>query len=243
MSDSNSKSSAGWGTINGWWYASAALIGLVLLGLLIVLLFPNDEDGAGGATSSSSAGTGEEATEGWEDTGCNGTEGSSEIPTSPPSDVEWVPLGAMSVPQSGEYGPLQVDDPPLRQCYQHSPTGALFAAINIPAAGSSTGSGADLEAVARQQMTPGPTQEQFLAAAASGDAETSADTVAAFQISACTPDRCNVSVVANSGGQLVQGTYSLVWVDGDWKLDGTQQIAASALDAVPAGFVQWAPEV
>lgn len=241
------------GGFGKWWIASAVLMAVVVLGLVYVL-FPRGDDATGADTdtdassspstatdspSSTTATTApEEGGEGWDDEGCNGTEGSSEIPTSAPDDVQWVPIGAVAVPMSAAYGPTDVAQSPLRQCFQHSPTGALFATINIISVAASSPDAA--LAVAGQQITPGAERDRLVSAAKRGEVG-SPGALAAFRISACDPQRCLVELVMEGSGVKAQVTYSLVWTGGDWLADGSVAVSGGAVDEIPAGFALWSP--
>lgn len=241
------------GGFGKWWLASAVLMAVVALGLVYVLFPRGDATGTDTEPDASSSPTSitdppsstgstaapEEGGDGWDDQGCNGTSGSSEIPTSPPGDVQWVPLGAISVPVSDEYGPRELDGPPLRQCFQHSPVGALFAAINIPAATTASGSRSDADAVTRAQVSPGAYRDASLSE--QSDVSGGGWTVAAFRVPACSPTRCNVDLVIDLGGKLAQFSLSVVWHSGDWLIDGSTEPSVNPVASAPAGFTPWMP--
>lgn len=244
MSD-ESDNREGWTGMGIWWMSSAALIAAVLIGLVIVLVLPgNDTDTTGNpspstdpATPPSSAAASSSTTPagtGWESAGCNPNAGSAEIPMSAP-EASWDPIGGSSVPVSETYGPTKVSEP-LRQCYQHSPTGALFAAATIT---TSIGANpAAAETIISAEVAPGAARDEMLA----GSPDTFAQTVSAFRIGACAPERCNVGLVFRvNGGQLAETTLTLVWISGDWKLDAAASSAQGVrpVTQLPAGFVAW----
>jgi hypothetical protein len=128
----------------------------------------------------------------------------------------------------------------VRQCYQHSPTGAAFAAATI-----TTALGAAPEQATKiitAGMSPGEERDSMLADARNGDTGSYAQSIAAFRVGACTATRCNVDAVFTvNGGQLVRTTFVLVWKHGDWLIDGGSSATegVSPVDQVPAGFIPW----
>lgn len=252
MSDNNSDSGietsrfATFFDKNGWWYAAAALMLLVGLGLIVIILLPSPESGNGttpttaptdtappplsspaNPSGSASAGTG------WSDLGCNGTKGSSEPPLLAP-DVSWEPVSTLSVPTSTTYGPRKVEGH-VRSCYQHSPTGAVLAAVNVLAVGWTVPS-SDRAATLTAMMTPGSGRDASISGGTSADPGTK---FVAFSVESCSSERCNVSLAYTLGTAVGVGNFSMVWSDGDWLLDGTQEPTGNAVEAVPAGFKNW----
>lgn len=248
MSDSNDNRE-GWTGIGKWWWASAALIAVVVIGIVVVLLLPNPDKSTGthepsGTPNptpppSSAAPSPSAAATGWAEPGCSGSAGSDQVPYEAP-ETDWEPLGGSSVPVSETYGPAKVDYP-LRQCFQHSPTGALFAVVTIM-----TSIGAEPEhagVIARASIAPGPGRDEAISQA-DGASSSVAQTAAAYRVTSCASDRCNVDVVFSiSGGQLVRTSLSAVWSGSDWQLDADalEAAGAAAVPQVPAGFTTWSP--
>lgn len=230
---------------NGWWYAAAALMLLVILGLIAIIVLPshNNSDGAtpgtttsdtpppplsSPAASSSTSTTGA----GWADLGCNGTEGSTEMPAVPPK-ATWEPVGVMSAPTSQTYGPTKVQGF-LRTCYQHTPIGAVFAGINYTIA-IGTAPASEQNKVVEEAMTPG-------AARTSEMSEPPGELgwkITAFHVASCAPDRCNLVYVVSGNGGLGELNVPMVWSGGDWHIDGTKNPGGGPIDSVPAGYVNW----
>lgn len=250
MSDESDKDREGWFGIGKWWYASAAFVLCIALALVVIFLLPSnhkkststpastDTSSAAPVTAPSSRPSATKAASGWADTGCNGTKGSDEIPAEAPS-AKWVPVGAASIPTSSTYGASEVHGA-VRRCFQHSPTGALFAAATLL-----TNFGANpnsSSAIAEAGMTPGAARDRIFA---NPDNEQQAQTVTAFRVDACTPARCNIDLIYSVlGGRLIEGTQSYVWQGGDWLLDVDALMAqggdgSQLVTQVPAGFVSW----
>ncbi|MGH3352285.1 MAG: hypothetical protein ACRDPS_16575 [Nocardioides sp.] len=251
MSD-ESDNREGWTGMGIWWMSSAALIAAVVIGLAIVLFLPgNDTNTTGNPTpstdpttppsSSASSSPTSSAGTGWEAAGCNPSTGSDGVPGTAP-DATWDPVGGSSVPVSTTYGPTQINGA-VRQCFEHSPTGALFAAATIAAA-----IGADptqTAAVARAQLVPGPGRDQVIQDAENASSSDAfAQTVAAYRFTSCSPDRCNLDMVFTvNGGQLARTALSAVWSGSDWLLDTDALLAGgvAGVEQIPAGFTSWAP--
>ncbi|MEK8229337.1 hypothetical protein NKG05_30680 [Oerskovia sp. M15] len=58
--------------------------------------------------------------------------GGDELTGSPSTapDAEWAYQGTTAYPTSTKFGPGETNDDGVRYCFQHSPTGAVFAAAN-----------------------------------------------------------------------------------------------------------------
>lgn len=251
MSDNESTDSS-FGGLGKAWALSALLMVAVVLGLVFVLWPSGDaDDEATDPSQTPTIPSGAQETivpsnnaapsssKGWDDKGCNGTDGSEKVPTKAPSDVKWVPVAGQAVPVSDKFGPKDVASAPLRKCFQHSPTGAVFAAVNIPAAALAGGKAGSV--VSREQMTPGQFRDEGMAASVSTDAGRAS--VAGFQLRACDPHRCLVDLVLDDVGTRAQLAVTLVWSGGDWKMDGSVEPAARLLDTpgLPTGFIPWMP--
>lgn len=231
-------------SVNGWWYAAGGLMLLVAIGLIAILVLPNHHDAntaaptnAAGTPPLSSPATPQASTSpagtGWADLGCNGTKGSIETPVLAPKG-SWVPLGAMSVPASETFGPAAVEGF-VRTCYQHTPTGAVFAAENLPIA-AATAPTPDRAAVLEAGMTPGAQRDASLS-----EIEGPLGwKPAAFHVDSCDPQRCNIVLVVSAGGGFAEINMPMVWYLGDWRLDGSRDAGGGSVDAVPVGFVNWA---
>lgn len=232
----------------GFWL-SAALVVLVLVGFGAFLAFRPGPAPQGSpvvtVTASAPSSAGPATNAGKSSPSPAGTAAGSEcslpgestdVPAAPPSDVRWEPVGSLAAPTSATAGPQLVDGG-LRRCYQHSPTGALLAAINITQGMSSP---ATALKVVDKQWTPGPGKDNQLASLSedlsSGDAM-----LAGFRIPACSLDKCIVALAIASPSASGGVTVPLVWADHDWKVDGS----GGALETKPlkslTGYTPWSP--
>lgn len=236
-----------------WFVASGALFAaLVLLGLYTAA-------GGGGASSpappaaaaptgraapplrsSASSGSAAVARVGAAPQGCSLPAGAQAEPTTAPQ-ASWELVGSMAAPSApSTVGPQHVVDG-VRECFAHSPAGALFAAVNFWAQGT-----AQPEAVLYRALAADTPQRS--AAIVDGEKNPSErlDTmtklqVAGFAITAYTPQTAAVTLVF----QVANGAYASVpstmrWERGDWRyvispegLPGAGQIADLS------GYVAW----
>jgi hypothetical protein len=161
----------------------------------------------------------------------------------------WEMLGTTWVPGSDEAGPGLVDDETgLRTCFAQTPTGALFAAINVGAAGSTP-------ATARQSierlLQAGPGRDDELA---KFDADPDAGAAAGdriefvgFSVPAYGGTSAKVDLLVHvvGTGVYMASMVDLVWDGGDWKVkvvDDVVGIETSAASAGTAGYVPFTRE-
>lgn len=218
------------------WLWPAVAVGAVLL--LLVGLGVGLLAGRGGEarpTQTASADGSSSGTAGGSDSACGLAPGSQEVPQKGP-EAEWATLDRTVVPTSKTYGPTQIDGP-LRTCYAHSPTGALFAAMNIGTALFAPGG----DKVLAEQVTDGPLKDSLKDQAGRHDEESSADRaeIRAFSVTANDPDHVEVVVISQpAGASMKRIPLTMVWQDGDWRVDGQAQNQAEAIDSME-GYVPW----
>ena len=133
-----------------------------------------------------------------------------------------------------------------RSCFAHSPTGALYAAVNVIAM---TADPDQRGAFIRQLTVPGVGRQRALAELArSSDAENEATVlqVSGFRIA----DYRNRAVVVDLAFRVDNGSQAgnvhlplaLRWLDGDWKLalpDTGQPFDGMARLSTTSGYVPW----
>lgn len=157
-------------------------------------------------------------------TACGGGDdetGSSQVDTvSPPANVSWVAsVGCLTLPVSTTVGPHSTM--PVPSGYEHSPQGAVLAAINaqgwLAGAGDNQWTG-----VAQQLVAPGPGKDQWVEARTLLSVEgcvKDAPKFAGFKVDNYTDDTVTLALAARtSSGQLYAMPTQLVWRDGDWKI-------------------------
>lgn len=155
--------------------------------------------------------------------------GSQEVPQEGP-EARWEIRRQLTVPSAPDYGPGATTEG-APSCFAHNPMGAVFFVLNF------------------QGMTP----EQQAGRIKDGEIEpqggeetiTAKDvlTVRAFKAEAKGPDRVDMTIVYGFGsGPLTAIPASAVWVDGDWKIDGTALGGGSEQVTSLDGFVEWGPK-
>ncbi len=161
--------------------------------------------------------------------------------TAPPAT--WITVATLSLPTSPLYGP-RVNDGTVMAGYQHSPTGALFAAADNRVRFSVVPNwrAATLSAVAD---TPG--RAIFISKRAPygvvGEPSPGTFTqLAGFNIVSYTPDRSTIQVLSEAtDGSLTTNVDTVVWEHRDWRIllspTGDTPPLASAPSA--GGFVPW----
>ncbi len=151
---------------------------------------------------------------------CSLPAGSQQVPSgSPPAGVTWNVVGSMSVPQSGPLGPQHTQDG-VNVCFAHNPNGALLAAINYYAEGTSaTVTGRQL---AEQLMVNVP--KALLAQSgngASGELEQAAGgpvQIAGYKFDSYSAPQATYDVVIQGPkGALESITTTMIWTGQDWR--------------------------
>ncbi|MGW3200120.1 hypothetical protein ACWDBD_37250 [Streptomyces sp. NPDC001118] len=227
--------------------ASAAFLGLVvILGIVVIATSgsggsdtppaatgPGSSTGAQTPPASSPAATGN----------CGLTDTNQTPPTSTPKDVTWQLVKGDAMPTSKSAGPGKVDGP-VAHCYAHTPLGALIAASQI---GDRIGLASNAEAreIFKEQAVPGPGVERDLklldgpeVGSGSNDGQ-----MAGFQFVSYTPDTAVINLVARmNNGSYNVATFTMKWLDGDWKIqiqdNGADSSNVSQVTST-AGYVTW----
>ncbi|GEM_PF-3201863 len=234
------------------WYAAAGVVVLVVAGLVYVLTRGGTPSAAptptGSTTTATASSSGHSSSPppstqptsqspvGWPDSGCNGTTGSAGSPVAALAAATWQPFLAAAIPASSELGPKRLSDP-LRECFQHSPAGAVMAAANITLAAFTPGTG---QRVIESQFVSGPGRDKALSDLASSSGNPA--NLAAFRLTGCTPEACNVDLIVFGQGLYAENIVPMVWTSGDWKIDGSRLIPEGGIvQGIPAGFTAWGP--
>ncbi|MDA8437528.1 MAG: hypothetical protein M0Z51_01550 [Propionibacterium sp.] len=241
------------GGVERWWWASAVVVVAVAVGLVWVLTHRHGQadatppaptstaPNAGGSpipsgsastptavVTSTPAGT-------WADLGCNGHSSSSRDVGPQLTGTAWTPFLTSALPSTQLLGPTRITGP-LRQCYAHSPAGAVMAAANIGLAEYAPGG----RSVILTQWTAGPGRDKALSDLAQSSGQPA--NIAGFAFAGCTPMRCNVQLAVTQGGQYASSVVPMIWRNGDWSVDGSQTSPDGGLSStLPAGFTQWGP--
>ncbi len=169
--------------------------------------------------------------------GCSlpaGSQGISSVELSPPAIAGWHQVGNMEVPEApATLGP-EHQSGGWFYCYQHSPGGALLAAIGVWASGTA----ATAAQVARHlavNVTPRALGSDQLPPGLS---------LAGYQYMTYTPLKAVIDVVFDVYDKGdVEITTPMVWVPSlaDWRLDvpASGSVSSSVVDPSLAGYVAW----
>lgn len=235
----------------GFIAAAAVVAIIVVLGLGIAITGGSDNaspaDGrAKAAPPPVSSDTGDS------DSVCGLDPGSQAIPTEAPR-ARWKLRGSVAVPTApSTYGPGRLEDG-VPTCFAHSPTGALFAMLNIQAAMGDFAKEPGRYPIRKvlRMLAAGPGRDVLKDAAERAPVATKGDTtpgaqVAGFNIIRYEPDTVVIDV-AFAGSRpeaagYVHGQSTMRWERGDWKLALTQ--SGAPFDAVQpiadlTGYVPW----
>jgi hypothetical protein len=203
---------------------AAALVLALIAAAVVIFLLPKGQGNAqpapaqpangGSATASpgASAGAGKSV--------C-GLPDSKETALGTAPESKWELLGTMAVPSDpSTVGPGTVGTDGLRSCFAQSPTGALYATANIWAS-SFNGYAKQLYL---ELAADSPSRDKAVQAIKEGKnvgGGTSPDVqIAGFIIHSYTPEAAVVELaIKSSDGGYGALSTSLLWEDGDWKLD------------------------
>ena len=226
---------------------AAALVVALIAATVIIFLLPKGQGNAQPAPtpaeSSSSATASPSASVGGDVSVC-GLPASSETALGSAPKSTWELVGRMATPTDPEtFGPGVTDESGFRSCFAHSPTGALYAAVNIVALGSST---EDEVKLAERLLVPGTGRDAAIKEAQTRNSSTETSESAqirGFILKSYNPTEADVDLAIQlQGGALAHSVLSLRWMDGDWKVkpaDDGQIFTGTAQLSDLGGFIAW----
>lgn len=210
--------------------SSACLLAAVVIGGGAALIF-------GGGGSAPRASTAVLAPVGVGSSGCSlptGSQDMSSVELSPPAVAGWHQIGNMEVPEApATLGP-EHQSGGWFYCYQHSPGGALLAAIDVWASGTAA-SAAQVARHLAVNVTPRALGSDELPPGLS---------LAGYEYMSYTPQEAVIEVVFDVYDKGdVEVTTPMVWVPsrGDWRLyvPASGSVSSSVVDPSLAGYVAW----
>ena len=227
---------------------SAALVVALIAAVVVIFLLPKGEDSPQTTPAPTEGGSSAVATpsksKAASDSIC-GLPASSETALGTAPTSNWELINRMATPTDPEtFGPGVTDETGFRSCFANSPTGSLYAAMNVVALGSS-GSPELVGKLSDKLLVPGLGRDAAVKDAAntvtSGDSSTIQ--VRGFIIRSYTPAEADLDLAfETSKGVLARITMSMRWMDGDWKAkpadDGTPYSRMSQLSDL-SGFLLW----
>lgn len=229
----------------GFIIAAALVVALIAAAVVIFLLPNNAQPAPALSESSNSASPSASAGAGAGKSVC-GLSASSETALGTAPDTKWALVGKMATPTEPEtFGPGVTDKDGFRSCFSQSPTGALYAAANLLAMGSSG------DSVVNQKMTdklmlPGPGRDIAMAESKSMPTTATSSTTVQFRgfvIKSYSRTAANIDLAFQTDkGVLGHAVLPLEWTDGDWKLaiaDSGKLVNEITQIHDLSGFIPW----
>lgn len=178
--------------------------------------------------------------QGSSDSSCGLPAGDQSVPTIAGPDVNWGLVGKVAAPSEPKsIGPGVTSKNGVRSCYAHSPSGALFAAVNMYAQGSSPELA---RASFEQNVLKSAGRDVVLADWKDPDGLASSVQVAGFAFIEYTASRTVVDIVVTQDGNIVSFVTELQWSEGDWKFvlqdNGQPSVPPKPLPGL-TGYVAW----
>lgn len=218
----------------------SAVVVAILVALAIILpLLPKGEGAASPAPTMAATSTATATVESGSAASICG------LPTGPqsklataPTDTKWELVGKVAAPTSPrEFGPGKVAANGLRSCFSHSPTGALYAAVNLTAMSGSGKAGL----VYKYLSVPGPQRDKMLNQSPDASDGSVTAQLAGFMVRSYDSDQAVVDLAFKAdNGTYVSIPVPLQWSGGDWKFiipatgdTGSQQISDLS------GYIEW----
>jgi hypothetical protein len=226
---------------------AAVLVVALIAASIIIFLLPKGEDDAqpasepGGSTqtvaaSSSPAEAGSVC----------GLPSTSETALGTAPNTKWELVGKMATPTEPDtFGPGTTDKDGFRSCFAQSPTGALYAAANLLAMGSS-GDRAINQKLTDTLLLPGPGRDIAKAEAQAMSATAAPSATVQFRgfvIKSYSRSAANVDIAFQTDtGVLGHTVLPLKWEEGDWKLaiaDSGRLVNEITQIRDLSGFIPW----
>ncbi|MER8069071.1 hypothetical protein ABTZ59_12340 [Streptomyces sp. NPDC094034] len=165
-----------------------------------------------------------------------------ELPTAAPRGVTWALFGTVALPTSEESGPAVVGDDVAR-CYARTPVGALLATSQISVRHLAAD---DWRKVTRLQ-TVGAGRDAYVAGRTEAEKTSRTDPdggvhgqIAGFRFVTYDDSTAVVQTVWRfPDGALRAAITTVLWLDGDWRLEYPADPAAPVPVGSLAGFTEW----
>jgi hypothetical protein len=227
---------------------SAALVAALVAAVIVIFFLPKGDGAAQPAPSPSGASASTAPSKTADPAGKSvcGLPSTSETALGAAPKSNWELVGKMAAPTDPEtFGPGVTDEDGFRSCFAHSPTGALYSAVNMVALGSSKSQVLNAK-LTDKLLVSGPGRDIAIKDSATMAPSTGADTtvqIRGFLIKSYTPAEADVDLAFETrNGALVHTVLPLRWVDGDWKAkvsDGGELINDITQLSDLSGFIPW----
>ncbi|ABK05674.1 hypothetical protein Arth_4505 (plasmid) [Arthrobacter sp. FB24] len=228
---------------------AAALVVALLAATVVIFLLPKGDTTAQPAPASPSSSASATPSAAADATGKSvcGLPSSNDTALGTAPASKWELVGKMAVPTDPKTtGPGKADADGFRSCFAHSPTGALYAAMNVAALGSSQAPELEKK-LADRLLVPGTGRDAAIRETGAGAGSSGNSTtiqVQGFLLKSYTPSEANLDLAFKTDtGALAHFTMSMRWMDGDWKVkpsdDGVTYSNVSQLRDL-SGYILWA---
>ncbi|GGJ40195.1 hypothetical protein [Paenarthrobacter histidinolovorans] len=205
----------------GFIIAAALVVALIAAAVVIFLLPKGQGNAQPSPAESSNSATAKPIGSAPAGKSVCGLPASQETALGTPPKSKWELVGAMAVPTDpSTSGPGTVGKDGLRSCFAQSPTGALYATANIWAASFN----GYAKQVYLELAADSPSRDKAVQAIKEGKDVSGGSSpkvqIAGFILHSYTPEAAVVELaIKSSDGGYGAFSTSLVWEDGDWKLD------------------------
>jgi hypothetical protein len=226
---------------------AAALVVALIAATIVIFLLPKGQSTAQPVpVESSSTAAGSSGASAAPGESVCGLPASSETTLGTAPKSNWELVGRMATPTDPEtFGPGTTDERGFRSCFAQSPTGALYAAMNVAALGSS-GSTELQQKLADKLLVPGTGREAAMREVAADTGTTAPSTpiqVRGFLMRSYSASEANIDLAFETDkGALGRLTVSMRWMDGDWKVkpadDGVTFTGATQISDL-SGLILW----
>lgn len=227
---------------------AAALVVALIAAAVVIFLLPKGQETAQSAPAASPDSTSAASTKSADAAGKSicGLPSSTETALGTAPKSKWELVGKMAVPTGPKTsGPGLTDSDGFRSCFAHSPTGALYSAMNVGALGSAGSPSLEVK-LADKLLVPGKGRDAAVKEAASSSASSGSDTtiqVKGFSLKSYTASEADVDLAFETNkGVLVHTILSMRWMDGDFKVkpadDGVTFSGVSQLSDL-SSFILW----
>ncbi|MFE4230048.1 hypothetical protein ACFRJ8_19420 [Arthrobacter sp. NPDC056886] len=226
---------------------SAVLVLALFAAVVVIFFLPKADNTVQPTPASSAAGASSAPTKSADAAAKSvcGLPSSTETALGAAPKSKWELVGKMAAPTDPKtFGPGVTDGDGFRSCFADSPTGALYAAANMIALGSS-GTQDEIK-LAEKILVPGPGRDAAIKAAktrtsTAGSSETAQ--VSGFLLKSYSPAEADVDLAIKlPNGALAHSVLSLRWIAGDWKVkasDDGQVFNSVAQLSDLSGFILW----
>ncbi|MEU5835665.1 hypothetical protein ABZ820_18595 [Streptomyces diacarni] len=240
---------------------AVAFLGFVAVIGVVVLTSSGSSDAGGGAARAAASRKPAAPQPGGEGAGGGGADGGSstaadeeaacprlgdtgkEAPTAAPEGVTWKLFGTVALPASKAAGPAVVGGDVAR-CYAHTPVGALLATSQISVRYLAADdwlevTRAQVRGAGREPYITARTKSEDEAESESGDGAVQGQ-IAGFKFVTYTGDSAVIQTVWRfPDGRMQAATTTVLWQDGDWRLEyPADPPAPTPVDSL-AGYVEW----